>query len=70
MDVAAALEVAGFGEAFDPNAVTPDEVRAAAVRLLGLAGDPRARLDRLADDLTANPGARRARAALTGEVTQ
>ncbi len=67
---AAALEDAGFGEAFDPNAVSPDDLRAAAVRLLGLAGDPRARLDRLADDLTANPGARRARAALTGEVTR
>jgi zeaxanthin glucosyltransferase len=61
---AAALEDAGFGEALDPNAATPDELRAAAVRLIALQADARARLGRLADSLTATPGAGLARAAL------
>ncbi len=63
---AAALEAAGFGEVLDPNAAHPDELRAAAVRLLSLAPEVRARLTGLADDLTVNPGALRAREALTG----
>jgi len=66
---AAALEDAGFGEVLDPNAATPDELRAAAVRLRDLAPDARARLTRLAGDLTATPGARRARAALLSDAT-
>jgi len=61
---AAALEDAGFGETLDPNAATPGELRAAAVRLLALEPDARARLNRLADSLTATPGAGRARVAL------
>ncbi|MFK5635591.1 MULTISPECIES: glycosyltransferase [unclassified Ornithinimicrobium] len=59
---AAALEDAGLGEALDPNAATPDELRAAAVRLLDLAPAAAARLARLSEGLTATPGARRARA--------
>lgn len=64
---AAALEDAGFGEAFDPNRVTADELREAAVRLLDLPPDAAARLASLADDLTRTPGARRARAALLAD---
>ncbi len=63
---AAALEDAGFGEALDPNACSAVEVRAAAARLLALDGEPRRRLDALAADLVATPGAQRAFAALTG----
>lgn len=63
---AAALENAGFGEALDPNAATPEELRAAAARLLTLGPDARARLDALAADLNARPGAVRAREALVG----
>lgn len=66
---AAALEDAGFSEVLDPNTATPEDLRAAAVRLLHLDPDAGARLTRLADDLTANPGARRARAALLAHDT-
>lgn len=62
---AAALEDAGFGEAWDPNAATPEELREAAARLLRLDGDARARLSALASSLVADPGPERARAALT-----
>jgi len=62
---AAAIEQAGIGEALDPNALTPDEIAAAAERLLALDGVARARLERLGDDLTRTPGAQRARALLT-----
>ena len=62
---AAAIEEAGIGEALDPNATTPDEVTAAARRLLSLGGASRARLDRISADLRGVPGARRARAILT-----
>ncbi|MDJ1370311.1 glycosyltransferase [Gulosibacter molinativorax] len=61
---AAALEEAGFGEALDPNTATPEELAAAASRLLSLEPDARARLTALADRLTATPGAQRARAAM------
>ena len=50
---AAAIEQAGIGEALDPNALTPDEIAAAAERLLALDGVVRARLERLGDDLSA-----------------
>lgn len=63
---AAALEDAGFGEVLDPNAATPDELRAAAARLLSLDASAAARLTGLADDLTARPGAQRARTVLAG----
>ena len=61
---AAALEDAGLGEALDPNSASPAEIRDAATRLLGLAGPPRARLDRLSGELARDPGPRRALAAL------
>ena len=44
---------------------TPDEIAAAAGRLLALDGVGRARLDRLGDELVRTPGAQRARALLT-----
>lgn len=65
---AAALEDAGFGEVLDPNAATPGELRAAAVRLLSLGTDVNVRLAGLADDLTAHPGALRARMALAEDT--
>jgi MGT family glycosyltransferase len=61
---AAAVEDHGLGEALDPNAATPDDLRAAAVRLLDLAPDVAGRLARLSAGLTATPGAQRARSAL------
>jgi MGT family glycosyltransferase len=64
---AAALETAGLGEALDPNAATPVELRAAARRLLTLGPDAANLLARLSDELTTNPGAQRARAALLAE---
>jgi MGT family glycosyltransferase len=63
---AAGIEAAGFGEALDPNAATPSELRMAAERLLSLAPEESARLARLSQDLTRTRGARRARVALTG----
>ena len=63
---AAALEDAGFGEVLDPNAAAPEELRAAAARLLSLDASAAARLTGLADDLTARPGAQRARTVLAG----
>ncbi|HSP59665.1 MAG TPA: glycosyltransferase [Ornithinimicrobium sp.] len=65
---AAAVEDAGLGEALDPNSATPEELRAAAVRLLDLPPDAAARLARLSAELTATPGAVRARAALSAGV--
>lgn len=61
---AAALEVGGLGEALDPNAADPLDLRAAAARLLALAPDAADRLATLSADLTRVPGAQRARAAL------
>ena len=61
---AAAIEDAGFGEALDPNAATPQELRDAVVRLLTLPGATRQRLVRLRDSLVLEPGAVRARAAV------
>ena len=61
---AAALEEAGLGEVLDPNALSPNEIREAAQRLLALAGPVRGRLGRLGDSLVRHPGAVRARAAL------
>lgn len=61
---AAALESAGLGEVLDPNSASPEELRAAAVRLLSLDPEAAGRLARLSDDLTRTPGAQRARAAL------
>ena len=61
---AAALERTGLGEAHDPNAAAPDELRAAAGRLLALPGDVAARLDDLGRRLRERPGPQRARAAL------
>ena len=63
---AEALETAGFGVALDPNAAGVAEIRAAAVRLLALDGEPRAALDRLGASLSGGTGARRAFDALTG----
>ncbi len=61
---AAAIEDAGFGEALDPNAATPQELRDAVVRLLTLPGATRRRLGRLRDSLVLEPGAVRACAAV------
>ena len=66
---AAAVEDHGLGEALDPNAATPDELRAAAVRLLDLPPDVASRLVRLAAGLTATPGAQRARSALVAAAS-
>ena len=63
---AAAIEATGLGEALDPNAATPAQLRTAAEHLLALAPDASARLARLSLDLTRDPGPRRARAALAG----
>lgn len=52
----AALEEAGLGEVLDPNAATPEQIRAATVRLLDLPSDAAGRLTRLAGELTAEPG--------------
>lgn len=57
---AAGVEAAGFGEALDPNAGTPEQIRAAAVRLLALRGEARDRLDRLAASLADEAGPGRA----------
>lgn len=62
---AAALDAAGFGESLPPNTATVLDLRAACERMLGLAGDSRARLDALARSLTLQPGAARAYAALS-----
>ena len=62
---AAALERTGLGEALDPNAASPEELRAAAGRMLGLSGDVAARLADLGRRLREQPGPQRARAALT-----
>jgi len=64
---AAALEDAGFGEVLDPNAATPGELRAAAVRLLSLDPEVSGRLAGLSRDLTSHPGALRARMVLAGD---
>ncbi|MFC7486754.1 nucleotide disphospho-sugar-binding domain-containing protein [Knoellia sp. CPCC 206453] len=61
---AASLETAGLGEVLDPNSATPEELRAAAVRLLSLDPAVAGRLARLSQDLTRSPGAQRARAAV------
>ncbi|MEP6649738.1 MAG: nucleotide disphospho-sugar-binding domain-containing protein [Lapillicoccus sp.] len=61
---AAAIEEAGYGEALDPNAASPTEIRAAMLRLLALGGTDRRRLDELSRQLTAVPGPVRARDAL------
>ncbi len=61
---AAAVEEAGYGEALDPNAATPADIRDAARRLLG--ATERHGLDELSRGLTARPGAARAREALVG----
>lgn len=62
---AAALERTGLGEALDPNAATPEDLRAAGVRLLELSGDAGARLAELGRRLREQPGPQRARAALS-----
>jgi len=62
---AAALDRAGFGETLDPNTATSDEIRAAAVRLFALAGEPRGRLDLLGVSLSGGAGPQRAFEALT-----
>lgn len=61
---AAALDAAGFGTALPPNTATVRDLREACERMLGLAGDPRSRLDALAAALSRRPGAARAYAAL------
>ncbi|MCU1538752.1 MAG: glycosyltransferase, partial [Humibacillus sp.] len=63
---AAALEVAGVGEALDPNRATVDELAESAARLLSLDGAPRARLDRIGASLVRVPGAQRAHTILAG----
>lgn len=57
---AAALEAVGFGEALDPNAASPAEIRQAAIRMLALGGEARDRLDRLSASLADGAGAGRA----------
>ena len=47
---AASVELAGLGEALDPNSATPDELRSAASRLLDLPPEPSAALAGLAVD--------------------
>ena len=64
---AAALERAGVGEVFDPNTTGPDELRAAAARLLALPSEPAGRLAALAHGLTSVPGPQRAREALLAQ---
>jgi UDP:flavonoid glycosyltransferase YjiC (YdhE family) len=61
---AAALEAAGYAEVLDPNAASPEQIRDAVLRLRGLSGTPRTRLDELSGRLTATPGPVRAREAL------
>lgn len=61
---AAALETAGLGEALDPNAATPEDLRAAVQRLLELPPGPVGRLRALSANLVEVPGARRAHEAL------
>jgi zeaxanthin glucosyltransferase len=61
---AAALEQAGFGRSLDPNTATPADLRLAAVALLELGGEPRARLTALGASLANDAGPRRAYAAL------
>lgn len=67
---AAALERTGLGEVLDPNASAPEELRAAAERLLQLPEEPAARLAAVARELTADPGPARARAALSATSSQ
>ena len=64
---AAALERAGVGEVFDPNTTGPDELRAAAARLLALPSEPAGRLAALVRELTSVPGPQRAREALLAQ---
>jgi MGT family glycosyltransferase len=64
---AAAIEAADFGEALEPNAASPADIREAVVRLLGVSGASRRRLDELSTQLTMTPGASRARDALLSE---
>ncbi|TDW28649.1 glycosyltransferase [Cryobacterium psychrophilum] len=66
---AAALDAAGFGETLDPNIASTDEIRAAAARLLLLAGEPRGRLRHLGVSLSGGTGPRRAFEALMGVRT-
>lgn len=61
---AAAVEEAGYGEALDPNAATPTDIRDAVGRLLGATEGHG--LDELSRGLRATPGAARARQALVG----
>lgn len=61
---AAAVEDAGLGEALDPNAASATEIWDGAARLLRLDGGARERGERLSLELTATPGASRARTAL------
>jgi UDP:flavonoid glycosyltransferase YjiC (YdhE family) len=61
---AAAIEQAGYGEALDPNAASPAEIRSAVLRLMDLGGSARGRLDDLSRRLTTTPGPSRARDAL------
>jgi len=61
---AAALEAAGYAEVLDPNAASPEQIRDAVLRLRGLSGIPRTRLDELSGRLTATPGPVGAREAL------
>jgi zeaxanthin glucosyltransferase len=66
---AQALDQAGFGEALDPNALSPFEIRGAAQRLMALPPLTRQRLDALGASLVRDPGAARARTALLGHRT-
>lgn len=62
---AAALEDVGLGAALDPNALSPSEIRDTASRLLALPAPARDLLERLSESLVQQPGAARARAALS-----
>jgi len=61
---AAAVEVAGFGAALDPNTAAVETLRTAASGLLTLPGETRGRLQRLSASLTDRPGPMRAYEAL------
>jgi len=63
---AAGIEAVGFGEALDPNSVSPVELRAAAERILSASGATRQALARLEESLAGGTGPRRAREALLG----
>ena len=63
---AAAIEAAALGVVLDPNAAAPAQLRTAIEQLLTPSPEASTRLTLLSQDLTRNPGPRRAREALLG----